>query len=101
MNMPTSPPAVKAWSPAPRRTIDAHGVVVAELAEDLRELVARAHADAVELVGHVERDRRDAAVVLARDAEAVVLGHVVPSVVRSMRRRSLPDALFGSASTKR
>ena len=85
----------------PAQHDDAHGVVAAELGEHARELVARAHADAVELVGHVERDRGDAPVVLAREAEAVVLGHVVPSVVRSRRRRSLPDALFGSASTKR
>ena len=45
---------------------EADGVVGAELLEHAGELVAREHRDAVQLVGDVERDRRDAAVRPAR-----------------------------------
>src|SRR5262249_48527399 len=76
----------------------AHRAVAAQLVEHPRELVTRVHRDAVELAGHVERDRRDAVGDL--DADPLV-GHVAILSVRSIRRRILPDGLFGSSSTKR
>ncbi len=77
---------------------EADGVVAVELLEDAAELVARVHRDAVELARDVERDRRDAALGVALDPEAVVLAH---DSSRSMRRRIFPDGLFGSSGTKR
>ena len=77
---------------------EADGVVAVELLEDAAQLVARVHRHAVELARDVERDRRDAALGVALDPEAVVLAHVSS---RSMRRRIFPDGLFGSSETKR
>ena len=92
-----SPPAVNA-SPAPREHHEANGSVAVELLEDGAQLVARVHGDPVELPGYVERDRRDAAIGVSLDPEAVVLAH---DSSRSMRRRIFPDGLFGSSETKR
>ena len=84
---------------------EAHRVVPIELDEQRRELVARGHRDAVELPGHVERDRRDAALVVTLEGEPVVVAHTRSfrsfSSSRRTRRRILPEALFGSSGTNR
>lgn len=59
----------------------AHALVLPELVEGGRELLARRHGDPVQLVGHVERDPREPALRVAAHLEAVVLGrlaHPVP-----------------------
>ena len=59
-----------------RQDDEANSVIAVELFEHDPELVACRHRHAVELSGDVERDSRDAALVVALDAEAVVLAHV-------------------------
>ena len=96
-----SPPAVN-WPPAPVSTTNRTDVVAVELGEERRELVAREHRDPVELPGHVQRDRRHAAVGVVLDPESVVLGHTLSFVSsRRILRRIFPDGLFGSAATRR
>ena len=76
--------------------------VVVELGEQRRELVAREHRDPVELAGHVEGDRGDAALVVAVEPEAVECGHAISlDSSLSTLRRIFPAALLGSADTKR
>ena len=79
-----------------------HRLVAVELGEERRELVAREHRDPVELPGHVQRDRGHAAVGVVGDPESVVLGHTLSfDSSRRTLRRIFPDALFGSAATRR
>ena len=82
-----SPPAVN-WPPAPVSTTKRTASSAVELGEERRELVAREHRDPVELAGHVERDRRHAAVGVVLDPEAVVLAHALSfdSSRRTLRR---------------
>ena len=99
-NPAMSPPAVN-WPPGAGEHDEPHRVVAVELGEELRELVAREHRDPVELPGHVEGDRGDAALGVVVDPEAVVFGHALSfDSSRRTLRRIFPDALFGSAGTK-
>ena len=96
-----SPPAVNC-PPAPVRTTKRTRVVAVELGEEARQLVAREHRDPVELPGHVQRDRRHAAVAVVLDPESVVLAHTLSfGSSRRTLRRIFPDALFGSDATSR
>ena len=93
-----SPPAVNA-PPAPVSTTNRTPSSRVELLEHGRQLVARGHRDAVELPGDVEGDRGHAALLVALDAEPVVLGHTCSSLSsRAPVRRILPDGLFGRAA---
>ena len=85
-----------------REDDEADAFVLSELVERASELVARLHRDAIQLPGYIERDRRDAALVVPLDAEAVVAHAVLTGwSSRSRRRRTFPEGLFGSSSTNR
>ena len=66
-----------------------------------RELVAGGHRHPVHLLRDVERDRRDAARLVALERRPSYSVTRSTSFSRSIRRRILPDGLFGSSSTKR
>ena len=75
----------------------AHALVPAELFEELAQPVAGGHRDAVQLLRSVERDRRDAVLLVAAEQQAVCIGHAFTSWSRSSRRRIFPTGSWAAS----